>query len=204
MFDAPNSHGNAHGKFSPQALIGNPDGVRDSSPGSSAKRDHPGYSIAINKLDPEGLARALSPSASTPPQCQQPKQGYTKLNKPKQRFGPPGGRGNGGPDAVSPLNFSLQAVSTCFKPFQGFFRKKRLFVFPGQASSQNGHGAVTIRVFASLRLCVRLVPKIRGIKPISDRCRPKNLKRQQALMPSGIDPMGLTNPMHRPCQLLLL
>ena len=169
MLNAQKSHGNAHGKLSPQALIENPDGVRDSSPGSfeplgkrrkefvlperdegriateragasesTAKRDHPGYRIPINKLDPKGLARALSPSALTAPQNQQPKQSYTKLNKLKQRFGPRGGRWA---SIFHSLNFSIQGVSRRSKLFQAFFRKKRLFIFPGRASSRGGRTA---------------------------------------------------------------
>jgi hypothetical protein len=103
MLNAQKS-GNVHSAIPSQALIENHNVVRLFRPGlrwSPCASTYPGYRITIHKLNPEGLARALSPSASTSPQNQQPKQSYTKLNKPKQRFGPPGGRGNGGPDAVS-------------------------------------------------------------------------------------------------------
>jgi hypothetical protein len=58
MVNARDSHGSQHGKILPQALIENPGGVREISPGSSAQRDHPGYRHCLIKLDPEGVARA--------------------------------------------------------------------------------------------------------------------------------------------------
>jgi hypothetical protein len=85
-------------------LIENPGGVPSFSPGLAAAA-YPGYSIAINKLYPEGLARALSPSASTSPQNQKPPS--------------------------IPI-FPLQPFSSRFKVFQAvsrLFQKKKIVYF---------------------------------------------------------------------------
>jgi hypothetical protein len=69
MFSVRNSHGHAHGKSPPQALIEHPNWVLSLSPGCDGGHaqapSYPGYRHRLFKLDPAGVARAQAQARLT-------------------------------------------------------------------------------------------------------------------------------------------